>query len=102
MIRRPPRSTLFPTRRSSDLDVIAAELLQFLREHHGLADVPAALDPVGDGNPHAHRLVVRPRCAHRGDRKSTRLNSSHPIISYALFCFKKKNSMSIDTAHSHH
>src|SRR2546427_9930922 len=73
MIRRPPRSTLFPTRRSSDLhgvDAILNRLEQLL-----LALLGAALE------------IVRAL-----DRKSTRLNSSHSQISYALFCLKKKNA----------
>src|SRR5687768_17658260 len=67
MIRRPPRSTLFPTRRSSDL--------------HRLGGF-------------RHRLGAARRSheVRRGsrDRKSTRLNSSHGYISYAVFCLKKK------------
>src|SRR5437660_4608918 len=66
MIRRPPRSTLFPTRRSSDLSTDGAGHL-----------------PRGDEG--ADRPPVLPR-----DRKSTRLNSSHVAISYAVFCLKKK------------
>src|SRR6266487_5021077 len=64
MIRRPPRSTLFPY----------TTLFRSRREHR---------DP---GTPHPHRSPVTGR-----DRKSTRLNSSHPSISYAVFCLKKKN-----------
>src|SRR2546430_9145436 len=77
MIRRPPRSTLFPTRRSSDLN-------QSRRQ-------PA---PVDD---HLRLLILRfaevhiHRAGHGQDRKSTRLNSSHSQISYAVFCLKKKN-----------
>src|SRR5947208_11973423 len=67
MIRRPPRSTLFPTRRSSALGR--------LRE----AQTTGGLDRPGA------RGAVRAQ-----DRKSTRLNSSHQIISYAVFCLKKK------------
>src|SRR2546430_7778234 len=67
MIRRPPRSTPFPTRRSSDLmDEIARSL--------------AAV-----GLPPAFHEAAR-----EIDRKSTRLNSSHSQISYAVFCLKKK------------
>src|SRR4051794_41316961 len=70
MIRRPPRSTLFPTRRSSDLARSEIYLLLGrVEEDHA---VP--------------RDLLRP-----GDRKSTRLNFSHPSISYAVFCLKKKN-----------
>src|SRR5690348_17465862 len=74
MIRRPPRSTLFPTRRSSDLRQDAGSIVE-RRQRRGNA---------------AGR---RSRWEERGDlldRKSTRLNSSHPSISYAVFCLKKK------------
>src|SRR5256885_7746085 len=71
MIRRPPRSTLFPytTLFRSHLAVLLPQALLFLH----LAG-PAGLW----------------RRAGRGDRKSTRLNSSHLVISYAVFCLKKK------------
>src|SRR6202022_1358536 len=76
MIRRPPRSTLFPTRRSSDLS----------------------------GSLHAHarnslRQCGRAHQRHR-DRKSTRLNSSHQIISYAVFCLKKNTTRTTTTRQS--
>src|SRR3712207_8046980 len=91
MIRRPPRSTLFPytTLFRSLLDVERA----LGHEHHvgpaGHAGV--GRDPAGVA---AHDLdhdhaVVRLRRAVQ-DRKSTRLNSSHANISYAVFCLKKK------------
>src|SRR5690242_20770740 len=65
----------FPTRRSSDL--------------YG-AGAPGSGEPVA-GHPHAACLqVVQPREALFLDRKSTRLNSSHMSISYAVFCLKKK------------
>src|SRR5438552_8210243 len=69
-----PELHSFPTRRSSDLD----------RARRGLPDQPD--DAVDLGG-------LRPRPADQGtpDRKSTRLNSSHQIISYAVFCLKKKN-----------
>src|SRR5436190_15244870 len=69
MIRRPPRSTLFPTRRSSDL---SPAHVPSLRERTSRpADLPR-------------------RATSSRDRKSTRLNSSHTVISYAVFCLKKK------------
>src|SRR6266571_6794544 len=71
MIRRPPRSTLFPTRRSSDLQISYAG-------PGALARARLALE------------IVRERLEIIGDRKSTRLNSSHMSISYAVFCLKKK------------
>src|SRR5437867_11629250 len=66
MIRRPPRSTLFPTRRSSDLG-------------SDTRDPPRRGSACGAAPP-------------SGDRKSTRLNSSHRTISYAVFCLKKKTN----------
>src|SRR2546430_16558583 len=74
MIRRPPRSTLFP-------------YTTLFRSHSHWAkrgDRAAAAEPRG-----AARGDPR-RGAGRGDRKSTRLNSSHSQISYAVFCLKKK------------
>src|SRR5256885_7429786 len=81
MIRRPPRSTLFPYTtlfRSLDLVRAAAARQPRLREvvHGGRARVR----PLG---PDPRRMSL--------DRKSTRLNSSHLVISYAVFCLKKKS-----------
>src|SRR5256885_2594068 len=75
MIRRPPRSTLFPytTLFRSDAEG------RWLRPRHAAP----ATQPVPD--PEAIRLLPD-----GGDRKSTRLNSSHLVISYAVFCLKKK------------
>src|SRR5690242_21018208 len=78
MIRRPPRSTLFPTRRSSDLD----DRMSFRPLVHAAA---AALLAAACAQPIAQPVSPRPE-----DRKSTRLNSSHMSISYAVFCLKKK------------
>src|SRR2546428_5613060 len=69
MIRRPPRSTLFPYTtlfRSADGRA---------RQRHGSAEL-------GPSGPRDHHVPA--------DRKSTRLNSSHDQISYAVFCLKKK------------
>src|SRR2546430_13604050 len=77
MIRRPPRSTLFPytTLFRSQVPVGVGE-----RQVHHRHVLPDVLDflrvPQGEG-----------------DRKSTRLNSSHSQISYAVFCLKKKKTM---------
>src|SRR3712207_8292924 len=91
MIRRPPRSTLFP------YTTLFRSLSDFT--HRGPVgrlrptELPAASAPARD--PFATHGVIRWR-GHRGDplprdRKSTRLNSSHANISYAVFCLKKKN-----------
>src|SRR3712207_7217809 len=95
MIRRPPRSTLFPYTtlfRSADL-----------RDRRLVTDVDVVLvDPnvrvgVGAGllvedERVADHLRLRTRRALGQDRKSTRLNSSHANISYAVFCLKKKKN----------
>src|SRR3712207_6916364 len=96
MIRRPPRSTLFPytTLFRSLPDVLLGieriAALVDIAEVHGLADADAAFvglllagDQLEQGR---FAGAVRP------DRKSTRLNSSHANISYAVFCLKKKNN----------
>src|SRR5437879_13913708 len=79
VIRRPPRSTLFPYTtlfRSLFYLIIGAALALAAAGHVG-----ATREEEADG--HADALLVR-------DRKSTRLNSSHRCISYAVFCLKKK------------
>src|SRR5260221_5569222 len=76
MIRRPPRSTLFPY-----TTLFRSSLHRFSRDR-------------ADGG---HR--IQPRHETRGptgDRKSTRLNSSHTVISYAVFCLKKKKTLEHD------
>src|SRR5258707_7076092 len=83
MIRRPPRSTLFP-------------YTTLFRSGRGLAlyglkRYPEARDTwVGLLNQSAPRAVAWEGTFWLGDRKSTRLNSSHANISYAVFCLKKK------------
>src|SRR5690242_21208950 len=75
MIRRPPRSTLFP-------------YTTLFRSHRGRADVDRIRhEPAGEerGGERQKGRIHQPR-----DRKSTRLNSSHMSISYAVFCLKKK------------
>src|SRR5437762_2865594 len=73
----------FPTRRSSDLDPLeGARRAAPLREIRPLHETAAGVDARGVGGRHVRRG--------RQDRKSTRLNSSHRCISYAVFCLKKK------------
>src|SRR3712207_8106533 len=96
MIRRPPRSTLFPYTtlfRSSNqplrLERVLELGLEVLREPLEL-DARRRRDGLGDRE---RDVGVGGRCgtdAARVDRKSTRLNSSHANISYAVFCLKKK------------
>src|SRR5690349_24844768 len=75
MIRRPPRSTLFPY----------TTLFRSQHPHHQ----PHARQPRADRH-RGQRPGHRRRRPARGDRKSTRLNSSHVESSYAVFCLKKK------------
>src|SRR5438874_7832109 len=89
MIRRPPRSTLFPY---TTLFRSGAEQKP---DHHALAQASRrrpASPALGRGEKRAFagRLRDRRRSGHHPDRKSTRLNSSHVEISYAVFCLKKK------------
>src|SRR3712207_7499350 len=101
MIRRPPRSTLFP------YTTLFRSLVRVGLEH--LVDLEGALKARGDlveGLDPALQLldllddvarallgVPEVRVRHLQDRKSTRLNSSHANISYAVFCLKKKKTI---------
>src|SRR5258708_27367660 len=96
MIRRPPRSTLFPyttlfrshyasNRPANTALGPLATLAMILREFRAV---------LGSN-------FVGPRGIRAGDRKSTRLNSSHQIISYAVFCLKKKNREPTDDRIAH-
>src|SRR3712207_7776875 len=97
MIRRPPRSTLFPyttlfrsravrrAERGADLEGRAPGA----RDLHD----PGRSAGRGDDGASAHTDVLRE------DRKSTRLNSSHANISYAVFCLKKKKDTPISILH---
>src|SRR3712207_7438691 len=99
MIRRPPRSTLFPytTLFRSVVVVVDARALLALLAPEGDAQVhpgPAVERELAAHHPRAHlgqRGAHRLRLRVTQDRKSTRLNSSHANISYAVFCLKKKN-----------
>src|SRR2546426_1899894 len=84
MIRRPPRSTLFPY-----------TTLFRSRGPHGPVPHARLRRAVGHGARGRGRRGPRPRRAGRRplrDRESTRLNSSHLVISYAVFCLKKKKN----------
>src|SRR2546426_5325617 len=83
MIRRPPRSTLFP---------YTTLFRSAVRPRPAVVGAGAAGAVERQGRLHLRR-VDRPAAAavpQRADRKSTRLNSSHLVISYAVFCLKKK------------
>src|SRR2546427_9317133 len=82
MIRRPPRSTLFPYTTLFRSQIVVRQLL--VPEHQHIVPVPRVLDGV-DLRPGGVGEIYT-------DRKSTRLNSSHSQISYAVFCLKKKKT----------
>src|SRR5260221_8986644 len=94
MIRRPPRSTLFPYTtlfRSRDLlTPLLGQREETLKVFDSLSD--ADLERIDDGSGWSIRAIL-------GDRKSTRLNSSHTVISYAVFCLKKKKDHWLAVAH---
>src|SRR3712207_7298948 len=86
MIRRPPRSTLFPyTTLFRSVEAVADPLPGHREEHRHGED-----GRHGPGERQDAQYCERHRDGAPGDRKSTRLNSSHANISYAVFCLKKK------------
>src|SRR2546422_5128262 len=98
MIRRPPRSTLFPYTtlfRSRRAHAAAVE------KYPAAAELPDASSRAGgqESTLAGDVLATSARAwnGSRPDRKSTRLNSSHGYISYAVFCFKKKKTTKKDT-----
>src|SRR3712207_7427218 len=96
MIRRPPRSTLFPYTTLFRSQVLGDGFREGVRSNDQdcrVARIPRCLDVVGRDLPDLGGDVtskVWSSCILE-DRKSTRLNSSHANISYAVFCLKKKN-----------
>src|SRR5687768_18130304 len=102
MIRVPPGSTLFPYttlfRSEGWVMLEPDELPVVLVTTHHLSQVlrgvtvPQRLAPGAEGRTFA---LAASAALHREDRKSTRLNSSHGYISYAVFCLKKKNKTSL-------
>src|SRR5256885_8613103 len=83
MIRRPPRSTLFP------YTTLFRSIVT-----HGCAPRRVLLEVTSSmhENEYLARQLLMAKGGSFGDRKSTRLNSSHLVISYAVFCLKKKKS----------
>src|SRR2546426_8812874 len=93
MIRRPPRSTLFPYTtlfRSVDLTRLPTnKLAERALSEAGAGKLGAGVIRMTDVR------IAREFTDKKIDRKSTRLNSSHLVISYAVFCLKKKNIINI-------
>src|SRR2546422_1714629 len=84
MIRRPPRSTLFP------YTTLFRSLSSTLREADDYYVGRSKSENVRKGLALLRQAVARNSKEYEADRKSTRLNSSHGYISYAVFCLKKK------------
>src|SRR5437588_8577740 len=98
MIRPPPRSTLFPY-----TTLFRSPLGEVKRPKTGSSLRPETEDPCSprgcrQDSGIGERLLAP---SGRGDRKSTRLNSSHTVISYAVFCLKKKKNKTNSTQHEH-
>src|SRR5258707_9846003 len=101
MIRRPPRSTLFPytTLFRSPWPFLwgyANQAIARGAQLHLYCNVIAIERPRGGG------FVVKTTKGDLRDRKSTRLNSSHANISYAVFCLKKKKKVEFHQDHKYH
>src|SRR3712207_6881176 len=102
MIRRPPRSTLFPytTLFRSEAELVAIEQY-YVRSRAEQKISPEALEvPVKDLRREIADAQVQLERM-RVDRKSTRLNSSHANISYAVFCLKKKKKITSDNSYEY-
>src|SRR3712207_7225686 len=98
MIRRPPRSTLFPSTTLFRSAVGRVEPVGHLQRGHREGDV--GLDSGHHRRRRGQIRIERAQEPATGDRKSTRLNSSHANISYAVFCLKKKNNHSVFSSHT--
>src|SRR5688572_31601749 len=100
MIRRPPRSTLFPytTLFRSEWTHTGRYVMGYFLDAQSRPTAPKHYGGYDVLNLHASapvtsRVELFGRITNLADRKSTRLNSSHSQISYAVFCLKKKNPM---------
>src|SRR2546430_13321884 len=94
MIRRPPRSTLFP------YTTLFRSPLEVRQESRPVAEAGFKLPAEGVNFEDVERnliLQAMERTDYNIDRKSTRLNSSHSQISYAVFCLKKKKDATMPT-----
>src|SRR3712207_7154362 len=98
MIRRPPRSTLFPyTTLFRSLEITSRDVKRFSEA----AEEEDLIDYFDDINDHISKILEALDESketieiYKEDRKSTRLNSSHANISYAVFCLKKKKKQNL-------
>src|SRR5688572_31409786 len=99
MVRRPPRSTLFPY---TTLFRSPRRFSKSILVTPAAARIIAPIKRVTDRHPSRPLRSHRPDRHGRQDRKSTRLNSSHSQISYAVFCLKKKKKHTYQFPPSHY
>src|SRR5256885_8208242 len=94
MIRRPPRSTLFPytTLFRSGSPALQHEDPGAPASAQPIPAVPGRVEPAHPRDRDPYHRARDGQSIRMGDRKSTRLNSSHLVISYAVFCLKKKKT----------
>src|SRR2546430_4391456 len=96
MIRRPPRSTLFPYTTLFRSVISRTSVMSLKGSLKRAPEIGRDLrvDALVEGTVErsGNRVRVRAQLIRAGDRKSTRLNSSHSQISYAVFCLKKKKN----------
>src|SRR5207244_12088760 len=100
LYRHHPHPPSFPTRRSSDLsgsDLKSSVITERLRNLGATIYEGHRAEQVRGAHVVVISSAVRPDNPEIRDRKSTRLNSSHQIISYAVFCLKKKSNCQIGT-----
>src|SRR5436190_11101218 len=88
IIRRPPRSTLFPYTTLFRSRLVPDQHFTQPPPRFTEATLVKAMEERGIGRPSTYAALTR-------DRKSTRLNSSHTVISYAVFCLKKKKKTTV-------
>src|SRR2546427_923312 len=100
MIRRPPRSTLFPYTTLFRSEVLARHVGRTCHRKHGNQRQPHEKKRRKHTKPGDEVRASMKNLGHVSvaDRKSTRLNSSHSQISYAVFCLKKKRSTGLLTS----
>src|SRR5690554_7642931 len=101
MIRRPPRSTLFPytTLFRSPLAMIGGVIVQIVHRRF-FPFLGLSREMIVSIQGAALDLLILSALGTLTDRKSTRLNSSHVRISYAVFCLKKKNNNNDESTHA--
>src|SRR5256886_3547080 len=105
MIRRPPRSTLFPYttlfRSFSRYELLPDRLIAYLWPYHGEISFQFKFKSRYGINAKTAPSALYDYYNPEADRKSTRLNSSHSQISYAVFCLKKKKTSTCPLVRGH-